>query len=469
MEDHIRKHREQLQANIHSSYNLQKSEDSDMLQKSGESNIDYTARLVAMAKRKDPDRLTDLGKTYLEEGWQDLEKGGPGSGRKEGNAVNNTSEKFDDKVDRAQSGERTHDDMYSQLSYLEKKQLAKDHQPGSKEHHEATKKLFHSKYFKKSEENISLEGIPSPGLYEQNRIASNIQKSFSEDQTTPLSDILEKGGKRAQNGEVRMWGKDKWVKHEDGWVNVSKTGKATLERPGGKREAAGEHHISHHNTHIERHRREVKSAQDKEISDHHKTAHIAGSAALNDKDFQVHAKFGDNTGSYERLKKNFKDFPKQNPDKGPEHHVLVKLKNDSTYTEGAHAIMTKERAERAEKEGKGEVVGHYDKDGNYLDKEIEDPKAHEKRGFDPSKGDEDVTDLKEKVPEKKREKTIMQETGGDESWNQRARAVHLAKYLGKDKEYVKDLDENSPPNGSLILAKLRGLESEYMSKEDSTK
>lgn len=209
MEDHIRKHREQLQANIHGSYNLQKSE------------IDYTQRIADLKERQG--------------------------------------------------------------------------------------------YSEKEKEEEDLEKSESPGELERNRISDNIQKSFSEDQTTPISDILEKGGKRAQNGEVRMWGKDKWVKHEEGWVNVSKTGKATLERPGGKREAAGEHHVAHHNTHIERHGRE---------------------GGVHDK--------GKSLGGYEG-------------------------------GQGSGLDLSKEERERFD--------------------------AHEKRGFDPSKGDEDVTGKEEKIPD----------------------------------------------------------------------
>ncbi len=68
---------------------------------------------------------------------------------------------------------------------------------------------------------------------------------------------LQKGGKRAQIGEVRLWAGQKWVKHSEGWVHVhEKSGKATLEKPGGAREAAGEHHISHYKEHMDRHTRE---------------------------------------------------------------------------------------------------------------------------------------------------------------------------------------------------------------------
>jgi len=58
-------------------------------------------------------------------------------------------------------------------------------------------------------------------------------------------------GARAQIGEVRTWGKEKWVKHIDGWVHVSDKGKHILERPGGKREVASESHVEHAKKYLE--------------------------------------------------------------------------------------------------------------------------------------------------------------------------------------------------------------------------
>lgn len=89
------------------------------------------------------------------------------------------------------------------------------------------------------------------------QIAEQIFKSYKSD-----TDYLEKGGKRATIGEVRTWGSEKWVKHQDGWVHVHpKTGKATLERPGGKRETASEDHTKHYKEHIDRHDRESLTKQ----------------------------------------------------------------------------------------------------------------------------------------------------------------------------------------------------------------
>ena len=71
---------------------------------------------------------------------------------------------------------------------------------------------------------------------------------------------IQKGGKRAEIGEMRIYGGQKWVKHMDGWVHVSENGqKALLEKPGGKREAAQTHHIEHYQKHS------VNSSNDSEV------------------------------------------------------------------------------------------------------------------------------------------------------------------------------------------------------------
>lgn len=81
-------------------------------------------------------------------------------------------------------------------------------------------------------------------------------------ESTQVTESFEKGGKRAEIGEVRTWGKEQWVKHQDGWVHIHpKTGKATLERPGGKREPASDHHTSHHKEFMSKH--ESKSGEGK--------------------------------------------------------------------------------------------------------------------------------------------------------------------------------------------------------------
>ena len=84
-----------------------------------------------------------------------------------------------------------------------------------------------------------------------------IQKSLLG--TYGSEDTLEKGGKRATIGEVRNWGNEKWVKHQDGWVKVNTIGDKPhlLERPGGKREQASEGHVSFAKQHLERHQRET--------------------------------------------------------------------------------------------------------------------------------------------------------------------------------------------------------------------
>lgn len=82
-------------------------------------------------------------------------------------------------------------------------------------------------------------------LEHRRRIAENIQKSYSN------SDELIEKGKKAEVGEVRIWSGEKWIRHQDGWVHISKKGTATLERPGGKRERAENHHIEHYKKYSE--------------------------------------------------------------------------------------------------------------------------------------------------------------------------------------------------------------------------
>lgn len=74
----------------------------------------------------------------------------------------------------------------------------------------------------------------------------DVVKSMIEQNQREIEDLLEKGGKRAHVGEVRMWGKDKWVKHQDGWVLFNQqTGKHVLETPDGKRKPASIEHVQH--------------------------------------------------------------------------------------------------------------------------------------------------------------------------------------------------------------------------------
>lgn len=90
---------------------------------------------------------------------------------------------------------------------------------------------------------------------QQEQINNNIVKSYG---VTASSNELQKGGKRATIGEVRTWGSEKWVKHADGWVHVHPTtSKATIEKPGGKREQASEEHVNHYKSHIGRNEKET--------------------------------------------------------------------------------------------------------------------------------------------------------------------------------------------------------------------
>jgi len=85
--------------------------------------------------------------------------------------------------------------------------------------------------------------------------SSDLEKAFSILSESSFSNQIEKGGKRATIGEVRTWGGEKWVKHQDGWVHVHPTtSKATLEKPGGKRETASEDHVNHYKKVFDEHK-----------------------------------------------------------------------------------------------------------------------------------------------------------------------------------------------------------------------
>lgn len=89
---------------------------------------------------------------------------------------------------------------------------------------------------------------------EQDRIKNNILKSY-------VSEPLEKGGKRAEIGEVRTWDGVKVVKHADGWVILNqKTNIHTLEKPGGKRVPASDHHIEHAKEALKKHENSTGTA-----------------------------------------------------------------------------------------------------------------------------------------------------------------------------------------------------------------
>lgn len=102
-----------------------------------------------------------------------------------------------------------------------------------------------------------------------------------------------------------------------------------------------------------------------------KEPHIAGKREVERGEVKIHAKNGDNTGSFEALKTNFKDFPDQDPLTPTEDHVIVALKNIEGFTSTAHAIMTKERADLVVKQNQGDIKGSFDKDGNFLENKKE--------------------------------------------------------------------------------------------------
>lgn len=109
-------------------------------------------------------------------------------GKQYGNSkdVENSSGK--EKQKRAESNQRSHEDMLSQLSYLDKKEISKNSKPGSEEHRKAVKNKFEEKYSKekKSDDTTSSE---SP----EEKIKQHLQSTSSKDLrkfiSNPKSDV----------------------------------------------------------------------------------------------------------------------------------------------------------------------------------------------------------------------------------------------------------------------------------------
>ena len=86
----------------------------------------------------------------------------------------------------------------------------------------------------------------------QNNLKNLYRDQIEKSQQTTLENSVEflfEKGKRAEIGEIRVYGGVQYVKHAEGWVYAKKDGSHGIERPGGKRETAGEHHITHHKEH----------------------------------------------------------------------------------------------------------------------------------------------------------------------------------------------------------------------------
>lgn len=155
-----------------------------------------------------------------------------------------------------------HDDAYN---LVDKKHQETDNYEDEMKYNKLVK--HHRKMYQKfSDKDTNVEKSSSQDFFganihqQQSLQKAHLLQSF-QTENTPY-DLLEKGGKRATIGEVRTWGGEKWVKHQDGWVHVHPTtSKATLEKPGGKRETASEDHTKHYKEHIDRHDRESLTKQ----------------------------------------------------------------------------------------------------------------------------------------------------------------------------------------------------------------
>ena len=88
----------------------------------------------------------------------------------------------------------------------------------------------------------------------QNNLRNLYRDQIEKSQETTLENSVEslfEKGKRAEIGEVRIWGGKKFVRHQDGWVEEMKDGTHRLHYGKGSSESrvAEEHHISHHKEH----------------------------------------------------------------------------------------------------------------------------------------------------------------------------------------------------------------------------
>ena len=218
-----------------------------------------------------PDDLSkkDSVKENSEAKSRSSEKGGPGSGRKQeafGRVRKEDVQKY------FQNHGKHLDSSTKSLAYRDEYETTvSKNQFGNLsmeiKHKEKGHTAYSGKVDEKSElyqKNKHLLGEESKKSEEaKKQVSSDLEKAFSILSESSFSNQIEKGGKRATIGEVRTWGGEKWVKHQDGWVHVHpKTGKATIEKPGGKREEASEDHTKYYKEHIDRHDRESLTKQE---------------------------------------------------------------------------------------------------------------------------------------------------------------------------------------------------------------
>ena len=139
----------------------------------------------------------------------------------------------------------------------------------------------------------------------QNNLRNLYRDQIEKSQQTTLENSVEslfEKGKKAEIGEIRVYGGVQYVKHAEGWVYAKKDGSHGIERPGGKRETAGEHHITHHKEHTSK-KEEVnpnkKSEKDQSISLREKLIkqgfspeeakkQVSGNEEKLDKDLSIH-------------------------------------------------------------------------------------------------------------------------------------------------------------------------------------
>ena len=109
-------------------------------------------------------------------------------------------------------------------------------------------------------------------------VKNNILALYQQD--LPVTEPLQKGGKKAVVGEVRYWngGKDAWVKHPGGWVHYHKDGVSHRFEPvgsGGKYIKATAEHAAFAKPHLEHHLRK-KAVEEGLHEEHHVENYFSG-------------------------------------------------------------------------------------------------------------------------------------------------------------------------------------------------
>jgi len=159
---------------------------------------------------------------------------------------------------------------HGEIKYSHKIHGSEEEKPEDADYYFNNKADFKVKLSHKEVQSLSKKDTIKKSLFsEKFDELDNIFKALTGKDEDQEGDILEKGGKRATVGEVRMYGGKKYVKHSEGWVYVNEGGQGKV-YDGKISEAhskpAEQHHIDHHKEHVGRHEREVGKATKSETN-----------------------------------------------------------------------------------------------------------------------------------------------------------------------------------------------------------